>query len=170
MSELNLDRVIFVPSFHTPLKSKETLLPATLRIKLLKTALKKLPDFSVSLCEMKRKGVSFTVDTLKLFKRKFGKGAQLFFLCGADTLKNWPRWKSKDKVLELCHFVVMTRPGYRPKRLPAQAHFMPFDALPVSSSVIRNRLKQHKSIRALVPPETARLLTRYYRNTKGASY
>ena len=170
VSELNLEKVIFVPSFNTPLKSKEVLLPARLRIQLLKTALKAFPDFSISLCEMKRKGVSFTVDTLKFFKRRFGEGASLFFLCGADTLKNLPRWKSKNEVLKLCRFVVMTRPGHLPKKLPAQVHFMPFDALPVSSSDIRKRLERHQSIRALVPENTARPLARYYQKRKGEGY
>jgi len=145
MSELNLNKVIFVPAYEPPLKNKEELLPAKLRLKLLKAALRREPHFSVSLCEMKRKGVSYTVDTLKFFRKKFGKNQKLFFICGADHLKNLSCWKSPEKIFKLCHFVVATRPGFRVKKLPARALYMPFDALPISSTLIRKEWREKSS-------------------------
>jgi len=158
LSELNLDRIYFVPSYRTPFKKKEDLLPDSLRLRLLKTALKGRPEFFISPCEMRRKGMSYTVDTLRFFRKKFGKRAQLFFLAGGDTLKNLPRWKSLKEVLKMSRFIVMTRPGYKAGRVPAGVAFVPLDALPISASDIRMRLKSGRSVRGLVPLGTERLL------------
>ena len=166
LSELNLDRVIFVPSFHTPLKEKEKLLPVALRLRLLRVALKRQPHFFVSDCEIKRGGRSFTVDTLGFFKKKFGKDSTLFFLTGADVLKNLSRWKSPDKVLKLSRFVVATRPGSPFVKTSQPVLRMPFEAMDVSSSEIRERLKKNKNIRLLVPNGTVKVLRDYYRNNK----
>ena len=164
VEELNLDRVIFVPSSQTPLKT-EALFPASLRFKLLQAALKKQPRFSVSPCEIRRGGLSFTVDTLKFFKKKFGKRATLYFLAGADTLKRLPRWKSPAEVLTLCRFVVLTRPGFSLGKMksPAGVSFLALDALPISSSDIRKRLSQGKTVSRWMPREAAALLSQYLR-------
>ena len=167
-SELNLDRVIFVPSFQNPLKRKEELLPSALRTQLLRAAIKDHPGFSVSLCEIKRKGPSFTVDTLKYFKKKFGRRTTLYFLSGADALKTLRCWKSVDEIFKLCRFVVMTRPGYSMKKSPRSILQAPFAALPISSSEVRRRLKRGQALGGLVPQGTAKLLKKYFKkNIKG---
>lgn len=138
LSELNLDRVIFVPSFEPPLRKKASLWPAKTRLKLLNKAIRNFPSFSVSLCEMERKGRSFTVDTLKHFRKKLGKEAVLYFLAGADTLKTLPRWKSVEQIFKLSRFVVTSRPGFAlQKSVPWPVIFLPFEALPVSSTSLR---------------------------------
>jgi len=169
--ELNLDRLFFVPSAHSPLKAKEHLLPDSLRLDLLRAALKNDPHFSVSGCEIQRGGRSFTVDTLRFFRKKFKNRATLFFLAGADVLKSFSRWKSPDKVLELCRFVVMTRPGHR---LPSGSKtrsmlFLPMDALDVSASEIRKRLEKKADVRTLVPSGTAKILRDYYKKIDESS-
>ena len=162
LEELNLGRVIFVPSYQTPLKM-ETLLPASLRVDLLKIALKKYPRFSISLCELRRQGLSFTVDTLKFFKKKFGKKTTLYFLTGADTLKDLSRWKSLDVVLTLSRFVVMTRSGFSlgQKKPPRGVSFLALDALPISSSDVRKRLSRGRTVSHWMPRGSAALLSRY---------
>ena len=163
LSELNLDRLFFVPSCITPLKAKEGLLPGALRVKLLKTALKGKVPFSVSLCEMRRRGLSFTVDTLKYFRRKFGRNTVLYFLAGADTLRDIRRWKSPKEIFRLCRFVVMTRPRFSLAGVPDPVVHLPFDALDISSSDIRERLSHKKRIGHLVPPGCERILINYFK-------
>ena len=165
-SELNLDQIIFVPSFQNPLKKKEKFLPSAFRTKLLRAAIKSHPSFSVSLCEIKRKGPSFTVDTLKYFKKKYGYRAALYFLSGADSLKTLGRWKSVDEIFRLCRFVVMTRPGYSMKKSPKSILQVPFAALPLSSSLVRFRLKQRQSLRGLVSQGTEKMLKNYFNKNK----
>ena len=162
MSELNLDRVVFVPSCRSPLKAGQDLLPEALRIALLKKAIRGIPGFGLWLCEIRRKGLSYTVDTLKVFKKRFGSRATLYFLAGADVSRDLRRWKSFPEILKLCRFVVMTRPGYRPSRLPKGVLSMPMEALDVSSTGVRSRLRRGRAIEGLVPRGTAPLLRRYY--------
>ena len=169
LSELNLDKVYFVLSHQNPLKKKETLLPEALRIKLLKSALRNHPDFSISLCEVQRKGPSFTVDTLKFFKKKFGSDTVLYFLCGADILNDLERWRSVDEIFKLCRFVVMTRPGYKLKQTKRPILHLPFEALDISSSGVRDKLKRRQDIEKLVPQGTYTLLKRQFSKTKGGS-
>lgn len=163
LSALNLNKIYFVPSYRTPFKKKEELFPDSLRLRLLKIALKGRPNFFISLCEMKRKGMSYTVDTLRFFRKKFGKESQLFFLSGGDTLKNLSRWKSLKEVLKMSRFIVMTRPGCKAGRVPAGVTFVPLDALPISASEIRKRARAGKSIGGLVPRGTEKLLEATHR-------
>ena len=106
LSELSLNQIFFVPSYKAPLKAHEKLLSNALRVKLLKAALKGKPHFKLSLCELNRKGTSYTIDTLRFFRKKHGKDTVLFFLSGGDTSGSLRRWKSWKQVLKLCHFVL----------------------------------------------------------------
>jgi nicotinate-nucleotide adenylyltransferase len=172
LEELGLQAVYFVPSYQNPLEKKETLLPASLRVSLLKTALKKKPFFKLSLCELERKGPSFTVDTLRYFRKRLPKETVIYFLSGADQAKNFFQWKSWKKILKECRFVLMTRPGVgelkiKNEKLKIKSKrpnvlWIPFDAMPISSSEIRARLKKGLSIEGLVPEETLRELKAYY--------
>ncbi len=165
VSELNLDKVLFVPSHVTPLKKEEELLPGALRVRLLRRALRRHRLFSLSLSEMTRGGVSYTVDTLAHFKKKF-KGATLYFLCGADTLKALSRWKDPERVLRLCRFTVFSRPGEGRFKKDGRILCVPLDALPVSSSEVRRRLVAGRSVKGLVPKEILTPLERYYRERR----
>ncbi len=139
-SELNLERVIFVPSHQNPLKGGSKLEPAAARVARLRKVIKEFHFFSLSLCEIRRKGLSYTVDTLRYFKKKFGKRSALYFLVGADSLKNFSRWKSTEQILELCRLVVFSRPGFPVTNLPEGAVYVPMDALDISSTRIRGSL------------------------------
>lgn len=137
--ELNLDRVIFVPALQNPLKSERPSLSAAQRVRLLRRRLARHPRLSVSRVELDRRVSGYTVDTLRFFKKKYGKSATLYFLAGADVAPGLKRWRSWRTVLRLCRFVVCSRPGYRVSKLPDGVSFMAFDAAPLSSTAIRAR-------------------------------
>lgn len=163
LTALNLQHIYFVPSYHTPLKGAGELLPAALRVRLLHAAIQGRPQFAISLCEIRRKGLSFTVDTIKYFRKKFGKSSVIYFLSGTDTLSQLPRWKSLPEILSLCRFVTMTRPGFSLSKLPQRGVvYMPFAALPISSTEIRERLEKGEEVHGLVPRATEALLKEYY--------
>ncbi len=163
LSEFNLDKIYFVPSHRTPLK-KGDLLPIPLRLRCLREAIRGNKRFAVSTEEVRRGGTSYTVDTLKIFRRRFGRGTTLYFLAGADNAKNLSRWKSPAKVLNLCRFTILSRPG---ARLPAgrwlpdrqgQVLWASFPALDISSSDVRRRLRRGLSLKGLVPSHVERIL------------
>ena len=152
-SELNLDRLYFVPSCQPPLKSAKDLLPAALRLRLLEKATKLYPQFHVSDCEIRRGGKSYIVDTLKYFRQKYGKSERIYFITGMDALENIARWKSPEKIFKLCRFVAATRPGHSARKTEYPVTILPFEALEISSSEIRKRLKAGKSVDGLAPEE-----------------
>jgi nicotinate-nucleotide adenylyltransferase len=158
LSEFNLDKVYFVPSGRTPLKDPASLLPAALRTSLLREALRGKKAFAVSDCEIRRGGTSYTLDTLKEFRRRLGPAPVLYFLCGADTAKNLSRWKSPGKVIKLCRFMILSRPGAAKVHTPPGVLWAAFPALDISSSDVRARLKAGRSLRGLVPPAVERKL------------
>ncbi len=147
MSELNLNEIIFVPSRRNPLKKEDNLLPVRIRMKRLQDAIKNNPHYFISWCELNRAGKSYTVDTLKFFKRRLKSGDVLYFLAGADTLQNLLRWKRLGKIFTLCRFVAASRPGYSLKEAPPQVLKLPMDAVDLSSTAIRGaRAKKKRSL------------------------
>jgi len=138
-SELNLDQVIFVPTSANPLKKKSCVLTNQGRLTLLREALKNFENFSVSDCELRRPGPSYTVETLRYFRKKFGPKTQLYFLSGADTARSFSRWKSPEKVLKLCRFVVMTRPGSKLRPADKRFLWLPMEPVRISSTEIRRK-------------------------------
>ena len=149
LEELNLAKVIFVPSAGNPLKAGARhavpLLPAPKRLALLKRAVKGKRGLSVSGFEIRRKPPTYTIDTLRHFKKKFRPADQLYFLAGADVAKGLKRWKDFGRILKLCRFVVASRPGFHSSRLPKGVSRLVFEAIPVSSTQIRKRLLPSKA-------------------------
>ena len=141
--ELNLNRVIFVPLSKNPLKKNPRMLTDAARLALLKNAVRRFPGYSVSDHELKRPGPSYTVDTLRYFRKKFGAKTTLYFLAGADTPRDFSRWKSPEKVLKLCRFVVMTRPGSRMQLSDRRFLWLPMPPVKVSSSSIRAGIQKN---------------------------
>jgi nicotinate-nucleotide adenylyltransferase len=113
-------------------------------------AIKANPRFEISDIEIKRKGRSFLVDTLKQIKKTYPK-ARLFFISGSDVSAQMHRWKNIDEVLSLAKFVLAKRPGYRLKKYNKNISVISITELDISSSMIRNKIKMDKSIRYLMP-------------------
>lgn len=120
-------------------------MPEAVRLRLLKDAVSAYPFFEVSSCELDREGVSYTVDTLKFFRKKYGKDAVLYFLAGADVLKGIDRWKSLDQILKLCRFVILNRTGSSMPTHDDRFIYLSLDSPDISSTAIRSRLKKERA-------------------------
>ena len=157
---LRLDRVLFIPALRRPHKPQHGLVDGRHRLAMVRLAIAGQPAFAVSDVELQRPGPSYTVDTLMTLRRQSGARARLFFLCGADTLQELKIWKDLDRVLQLCTFVVATRPGYpwRPRRGLTRLTMTP---LAISASDIRRRVAEQHSIRYLVPDAVERYIARH---------
>ncbi|MDP3142428.1 MAG: nicotinate-nucleotide adenylyltransferase, partial [Candidatus Omnitrophota bacterium] len=116
--KINLDKVIFVPSYIPPHKSKIKLAAAGMRFKMVKAGIKGNPNFSVSDSEIIRQGKSYSVDTLRYFRKLYRRKAKLYFIIGADSLPELKTWREIRAILKLARFVVVNRPGYAIKNLP----------------------------------------------------
>lgn len=129
----------------------------------MKAAVSGIALMSASDIEIKRKGVSYTYLTLKVMKKKYPE-AELFWLIGADNVKEISGWRHPEQIARDCTLVVAARPGSRIdhkklagfsfKRLEARA-------IDISSSEIRDRLQKKLSIQGLVPESVECLLSQW---------
>jgi nicotinate-nucleotide adenylyltransferase len=109
--------------------------------------------------EIKRGGVSYTVDTLRDYSRRFPQ-ARLFYLIGVDNVANLPQWREANELARLAEFVAIPRPGETPNIFPAPFKGRILKGFPfgVSSSQIRERVKTGLSIESLVTPPVAEVI------------
>ena len=108
---LDLESVMFLPAGEPWLKSGQRITPATHRLKMVQLAVADNPDFCVSDCEIRRRGATYTVDTLRELRCGFPPDTDLYFIVGSDVLDQFHRWKEPEAILELCRLAVIERPG-----------------------------------------------------------
>jgi len=109
---LKLDRVLFIPSYLPPHKLEEDVPSAVQRMEMVRLAISGNDHFEPSDLEIQRGGTSYTIDTVKALRHTYH-GAELYFITGLDTFLEIQTWHEWEKLLTLCCFVVLSRPGYR---------------------------------------------------------
>jgi nicotinate-nucleotide adenylyltransferase len=147
------DKIFFVPANESPNKNAFTE-PKT-RVQMLKLAVEGNPNFEISDNEIKRGGISYTIDTVRSLKSELKtNGEQLHYLIGSDCLLDFHNWKEPKAILEECQVVVAIRPGFRPSDIPAwilhKIHFANIPRFEISSTNIRKRWVENKTIRYMV--------------------
>src|SRR2546427_6096187 len=154
--ELQLSRLFFIPAAQSPFKPDLALAPAEQRLRLLRLALAGQTECEIDDQEIKRGGVSYTIETVRDYVRRFP-GALLFYLIGADHVGQLPKWRDADELARLVEFVVLPRPGQAAAPLPAPFRGRALVGFPlgVSSSQIRERVKAGLPIDLLVGPAVA---------------
>jgi nicotinate-nucleotide adenylyltransferase len=159
--QLGLNIVMFVPAFIPPHKSMRNGATPNERYEMIKKAIQGYRYFQVSRSEIMRKGVSYTADTLSEFKKKYPK-TELFLILGSDNLLEFDSWKSPSEILSLATIAVYDRPGFDASSSTVMTRVRPIRLLSVSidisSSAIRRRVKEGKTIRFLVPASVERFI------------
>ncbi|MCM8796783.1 MAG: nicotinate-nucleotide adenylyltransferase [Candidatus Omnitrophica bacterium] len=148
--KLDLDKVVFVPTFIPPHKDNGNIASAVERLHMVKLAIKGNSYFTVSDTEIKRGGRSYTIDTIREFKEKYSRN-ELYFIIGSDLLKYLDEWKDLSQILKMVKFIVATRPGYPLEKIPSHIETMDIRAVDISAFEIRQAIKADKSFRYLVP-------------------
>lgn len=175
--QLGLERVLFVPSAEPPHKQapeRDPLAPAAERLAWVELAIADNPRFAADPLEIERGGRSYSVETLRAVRARQG-GAPPVFLIGSDAFREVDTWREPEALLSLAHFAVVTRPpasgslaDWLPAKLASEVtiarggregqtrsgtwiRLLEITALDVSSSDIRRRLREGRSIRYLVP-------------------
>ena len=155
--ELGLSRLFFVLAAQSPFKPENKPAPANFRAAMLRLALAGKTNYEVDEQEIKRGGVSYTIDTARDYVRRFPQ-AQVFYLIGADNVPTLPKWREADELAKLVEFVVVPRPGEAvTSNLPPQFRLRVLKGFPLalSSSQVRERVKAGLPIESLVPPAVA---------------
>lgn len=159
---LKIGKIVFMPSGYPPHKDLKTVVSADDRMKMVEMAIHSNENFLASTIELDREGKSYTVDTLRELKAEYGQDTELFFIIGADVLIDLPNWRSIREVVKLCKFAAMQRPGFKKeefneqKRLleeeyGAEIEVIDMPLIDISSTDIRNRLAEAKSIKYMLP-------------------
>ncbi|HET7321709.1 MAG TPA: nicotinate-nucleotide adenylyltransferase, partial [Longimicrobiaceae bacterium] len=146
---LDLERIVFIPSAQPPHKRGRVEASAEQRLRMVRAAVADDPRFAVDDLELRRPGASYTVDTLRELKAR-DPGAELFFLIGADQLRELSTWHQPEEVLRLAHLVGFARSGdeVEPQEGVEVIHVTRLD---LSSTDLRRRVRQREPIRYLVP-------------------
>jgi nicotinate-nucleotide adenylyltransferase len=158
-SKFALDEVIFVPTGAPWQKSDRQVSAAEDRYLMTVIATASNPRFSVSRVEIDRPGPTYTTDTLIQLRRELaesrGVDPEIFFITGADALAQIMSWNHAEKLIDLAHFVGVTRPGHPlsdPRGLPKGAvSLVEIPALAISSTECRERVGHNQPIWYLVP-------------------
>lgn len=157
----NLDEVVFVPTYTQPFKTRQNATDPEHRYLMANVATASNPRFSVSRVDIDRKGVTYTVDTLREIRKEYGE-VELYFITGADALSRLEEWKDCEELLTMAHFVGVTRPGHRLEgKLLEKAQVIEIPALAISATEIRERVRQGAPVWYLVPDGVVQYIAKY---------
>jgi nicotinate-nucleotide adenylyltransferase len=153
---LSLDRVVLIPTATQPLKASQRVTAADERLAMTQLLVGDDRRFAVDAIEIERGGLSYSVDTLAALAQRWT-GAELFWLVGTDVTSTFAKWREPDRIGELATVVVLQRTGEEPNlaAMPATTRVLKTRRIDVSSTEIRQRVLEGKSIRGFVPEAVA---------------
>ncbi|HUA38774.1 MAG TPA: nicotinate (nicotinamide) nucleotide adenylyltransferase [Candidatus Sulfopaludibacter sp.] len=159
VEELGLVRLFFIPAAQSPFKPAHQPASAPARLQLLRLALAGKTNCEIDDREIRRGGVSYTIETARDYAKRFPQ-AELFYLIGADNVAKLNEWREAPELARLAQFVVTPRPGEPPAKFPAPFRGLTLKGFPlaVSSSEIRARVKAGLTIEPLVPAAVAQAI------------
>jgi nicotinate-nucleotide adenylyltransferase len=172
-----LHKILFIPSYIPPHKQTTEIASPEDRYAMVELAVKGFPGFLASSIEIEAKEKSYSIITLNKVKKMY-RNAWIFFILGFDAFLEIETWRSYEKVLEQCRFIVTSRPGYPLAEarnvLPEnyddkiislsesgsvgedliekfRIFLLPIVALDISSTEIRRKIRQGQSVKGFVP-------------------
>ena len=151
---LGLDQVWMIPAAQAPLRANAVNVDGRHRVAMLRLAAACDLRLVVSEIEIQRGGVSYTVDTLRAL-RKSHPSDDFFWILGEDQLARLPGWAEPVALCGLAEFICYSRPGYPPADPPPisglKVHRVEGPSWPVSSTMIRERLRRGETVKGMVP-------------------
>jgi len=171
IEELALDKLIVVPSKLQPFKLDVLVTIGMHRIEMLKLAFDGFEKVTISDYELTKNEVSYTINTLQAFKKKYP-DSELWFLLGTDSFLKIEIWKNAKDLLTQFNLIVGARPGYKNKELDIQIkhlektygteiYKLSNEKFDISSTDIRTSINQGKAIDKYVPLAVERYITEY---------
>lgn len=160
----HLSKIIFIPAYMPPHKYVKDLTEAHHRYEMIKAAISGKNRLEVSDIEIKREGKSYTIDTVQGILHHYGEDSEIFLIMGADSLNELELWKNIKRLSQLCHFVIINRPGFKTEASARLVEIIGSDNIldmgklkieiapvEISSTEIRKRLNDGVEIKGLVP-------------------
>lgn len=183
---LKLSQLWFIPAAQPPHKVSEGITPFEVRLEMARLAVGRHRIIKVSDVEGKRPGKSYTIQTLRILRERFGGAAGLYYILGLDAILEIQTWKDYRELFALSHFVVLNRSGYDWEHLgeflQREVHedFQPLadgtgfrhpsgrrvllqqtTLLDISATQIRTLVREGRSVRFLLPEAVRRFILRH---------
>lgn len=166
-----LDRVVFIPAYIPPHKQTLELAPYAHRLAMTALAVKGDERFSVSDYEGKKEGLSYTLETIEHFKQTHPEDT-LYEIMGADSFNAIETWHHWQELLMQCHFIVIDRPSTTLRispetdrvlaQSPYEVRHLPLSTLPISSTMVRQRLVHHESVDDCLAPQVIDYIKKHH--------
>jgi len=171
---VGLNRVVVLPSSFPPHKSPRTLIDSRHRAEMVRLAIEPEPLFAFSDFDLLREGPSYTIETITHFQKQLGPEAVLYWLIGGDWLQDLPNWRRGGELIDACEIITAVRPGWmrfdwdgvarevgaaRAEKLRRGVLETPL--VDISSTDIRARVRQGRSIRYLVTDPVVAYIERH---------
>ena len=169
--EYQLDEILFIPSGKSYFKDPKTILDKKMRITLTGEAIEDNPHFALSTLETDRPGNSYTYETLEELRKK-NPDVHYYLIIGADSLFQIESWKSPDIIMNNAIILAASRKDQGidilkekadelMKKFHSEIHILTCPMIDISSTDIRNRIKEGKSIKYLVKEQTENYIKKY---------
>lgn len=165
-----LDEILFIPAARPPHKVNNNVTAEVHRLMMTFLATKSNEKFQVSPMEILRDGLSYTLKTIHALHEKFGESTELFFIIGADSLRDLPTWYQSRELVKQCHFIATTRPNVEVNLSDVEnffgelgmkkIHQVTTPSIEISSTEIRRRVQAGLSIKYLVPEVVEEYITK----------
>ncbi|HBQ64943.1 MAG TPA: nicotinic acid mononucleotide adenylyltransferase [Clostridiales bacterium] len=159
-----LDKILFIPSGTPPHKLSASVSAAKHRLEMVRLATLDNPSFEPVDMEIRRPGITYTVDTLEALTANMEEPAEYHYIIGADVVLELEGWKNFRRLSELCSFITAFRPGQDPKDFETgikrlremystRIRTAGTSMMSISSTEIRNKVAEGKSIKYMVVKE-----------------
>lgn len=159
-SQLGLDQVYFMPDANPPHVDQKLAIDSRDRVAMVNAAIYGNPKFAIEMTEIFRGGVSYSYDTMLELTRRHPEN-QYYFIIGGDMVSYLPKWHRIDDLVKLVSFVGVKRDGYTPaSKYPIIWVDVPY--IDISSTLIRSKIRQHQSIRYLVPDAVLKYIKEHH--------
>jgi nicotinate-nucleotide adenylyltransferase len=166
MEKLLLDQIWIIPSGKHPFKPQDDLLDAGLRVKLIQKAIEHITYFELSFADLNCTKPSYTDELMKKLQHDHP-GEQFFFIIGADNIFQLPKWHNWNWLVDHVQLVAVNRPDTNLDEIikldyASKIIFVNINPIPISSTMIRQYVKEGKSIYGLVPDCIEKDVVEYY--------
>ena len=162
--EFGLCKVIFMPAGNPPHKQSQKISDAEHRYRMTALATSSNSGFEVSRLEVDKAGITYTFDTMEELRSIYGEAPEIYFITGADAVLELLTWYKIGELLTLCKFIAVTRPGFDIWKLEqkiaeitskydGEIICLEVPLLEISSTDIRERIKNGKPVKYLLPEE-----------------
>ena len=166
LKECGLGKIIFIPAKYPPHKPQAAITAEVHRLNMLQLAINDDSNFEASDIELKRDGISYTIDTLLEIKRLYS-NFEIVFIIGADNIVEMETWFKPEEILKTATVVAFNRPGFRPRgRYESKIRMLEMPPVEISSTDIRGKIRSGGDVTGLLPTAVLDYIEKHslYRN------